>query len=127
MRPEEAVGTGTEGTEEAVGAGFSRPVIISAKTGAGLDDLRRAIVRELTGGESLRDTAAISNARHIALIEQARASLVSAEEAVGAGETPEEFVLADLQAARARLEEIVGARGSEDLLQHIFEKFCIGK
>ncbi len=107
--------------------GVSRPVIVSAKTGAGADDLRRAIVRELTGGESLRDTAAISNVRHIALIEQARASLVSAEGAVGAGDTPEEFVLADLQAARARLEEIVGARGSEDLLQHIFEKFCIGK
>jgi tRNA modification GTPase len=117
----------TEGTEEAVGAGFSRPVMVSAKTGAGLDDLRRAIVHELTGSESLRETAAISNVRHIALIEQARASLVSAEGAVAAGETPEEFVLADLQAARARLEEIVGARDSEDLLQHIFEKFCIGK
>ena len=129
----------TEGTGEAAGSGLcaapkpptgeggSRPIIVSAKTGAGADELRRAIVRELTGGESLRDTAAISNARHVALIEQARASLASAEGAVGAGDTPEEFVLADLQAARARLEEIVGARGSEDLLQHIFEKFCIGK
>ncbi|MBF8300549.1 MAG: tRNA modification GTPase MnmE, partial [Acidobacteria bacterium] len=109
------------------GVGAGGLLSVSAHTGAGADDLRRAIVRELTGSESLRDPAAISNVRHITLIEQARASLVSAEEAAAAGDTPEEFVLADLQAARARLEEIVGARTSEDLLQHIFEKFCIGK
>ena len=100
---------------------------VSAKTGAGADDLRRGIVSSLTGGDSLRDTAAISNVRHIALIEQARASLVTAEQVAAAGDTPEEFVLADLQAARAQLEEIVGTRTSEDLLRHIFEKFCVGK
>ncbi len=100
---------------------------VSAKTGAGMDDLRRGMVSELTGSDSLRDTAAISNVRHVTLVEQARASLVTAEQAVAAGGTPEEFVLVDLQAARARLEEIVGARTSEDLLRHIFEKFCIGK
>ena len=38
-----------------------------------------------------------------------------------------DFILADLQAARARLDEVVGARTSDDLLQHIFERFCIGK
>jgi tRNA U34 5-carboxymethylaminomethyl modifying GTPase MnmE/TrmE len=46
---------------------------------------------------------------------------------VAGGETPEEFVLTDLQAARASLEEIGGARTNEDLLRHIFQKFCIGK
>ena len=100
---------------------------VSAKTGEGAEDLRRDIVSELTGSDSLRDTAAISNVRHITLIEQARVSLAAAEQAVAVGDTPEEFVLADLQAARARLEEIVGARTSEDLLKHIFEKFCVGK
>jgi tRNA modification GTPase len=108
-------------------AGFSRPIEVSAKTGADLDVLRGAIVRELTGRESLRDTAAISNTRHIALLEQARASLVAAQRAAAVAGTPEEFVLADLQAARARLDEVVGTRTSEDLLQHIFERFCIGK
>jgi len=39
----------------------------------------------------------------------------------------EEFVLADLQQARAILEEITGQRTTEDLLQHIFSRFCIGK
>ena len=101
-------------------------VEVSAKTGEGVNDLRRAIVRELTGRESLRDAAAISNTRHIALLEQARANLVAASGSFVAA-APEEFILADLQAARARLDEVVGTRTSDDLLQHIFERFCIGK
>ena len=50
--------------------GASGLLSVSAKTGAGADELRRAIVCELTGSESLRDTAGISNVRHITLIEQ---------------------------------------------------------
>ncbi|MBI2188631.1 MAG: tRNA uridine-5-carboxymethylaminomethyl(34) synthesis GTPase MnmE [Acidobacteria bacterium] len=100
---------------------------VSAKTGALLDELRSAIVRELTGAEPLRDTATLTNVRHIGLMEQAREGLAGARDAAARGDTPEEFVLADLQAARARFDEIVGARTSEDVLQHIFERFCIGK
>ena len=102
-------------------------ITVSAKTGAGLDDLRRAIVRELTGAESPRDAAAISNMRHVALLEHARASLVRAQSAAMHDEAREEFVLADLQEARVRFDEIVGTRTSEDVLRHIFDKFCIGK
>lgn len=110
-----------------VSTGGSPDVIISAKTGDGLATLRTAIARELTGEEALRDTATISNTRHITLLEQARTSLAAAQASASAGDTPEEFVLTDLQAARVRLDEIVGVRTSEDVLRHIFERFCIGK
>jgi tRNA modification GTPase len=102
-------------------------VTVSAKTGAGLDDLRCAIVRELTGAESLRDDAGMSNMRHVVLLERARASLLRAQSATVHDKASEEFVLADLQEARARFDEIVGTRTSDDVLRHIFEKFCIGK
>jgi tRNA U34 5-carboxymethylaminomethyl modifying GTPase MnmE/TrmE len=36
-------------------------------------------------------------------------------------------VLADVSEARGALEEITGARTSEDLLRHIFANFCVGK
>jgi len=114
-------------TTSVVGADFSRPISVSAKTGAGFDDLRRAIVCALTGGESLKDSVAISNTRHVALLVDARESLLSAQRAADAGATPEEFVLTDLQAARARFDDLVGTRTSEDVLRHIFERFCIGK
>lgn len=100
---------------------------VSAKTGDGIPALRAAIVRSLSGEESLRDGAAISNARHVALLQHARECLQRARVAAVAGDTPEEFLLTDLQAARASFDEIVGVRTDESVLAHIFERFCIGK
>ena len=102
-------------------------VSVSAVTGSGMDELRKAMVTALTGDDSLRDTASVSNMRHIELITLARTSLAAARDAAIAGVTPEEFVLTDLQAARAHLDEIVGVRTSEDVIAHIFANFCIGK
>jgi tRNA modification GTPase len=100
---------------------------VSALSGDGFDALRRTIAMALVGEERLRDDARISNTRHIALLEQCRASLDTARRAAETGNVPEEFLLIDLQAARMRLDEIVGRRTSEDVLRHIFERFCIGK
>src|SRR6185436_19219665 len=102
-------------------------VRVSALTGDGFEPLRRAIASALVGEERLRDPAPISNTRHIALLEECRASLEAARRAAEAGDVPEEFLLIDLQAARMRLDEVVGRRTSEDVLRHIFERFCIGK
>ena len=107
-------------------AAIANAIDVSATTGDGLDALACAIARTLTAGEPLRDSAAVSNVRHIALLEQAREHLRAAA-AAAAPNAPEEFVLADLQAAREELDEIVGRRTSDDVLRHIFERFCIGK
>jgi tRNA modification GTPase len=105
-----------------------RAVAVSAVTGQNLDELRRAILERLEGGEERRDAPTITNARHIALLARARTHLRSAADAAAEGvATPEEFLLAELQPARAAIEEVTGTRTSEDLLQHIFERFCIGK
>jgi tRNA modification GTPase len=106
---------------------MSRDAAVSALTGEGFDTLRLMMADALVQDERLRDRAPISNARHIALLEQCRASLVAARDAAEAASVPEEFLLTDLQAARTRLDEIVGRRTSEDILRHIFERFCIGK
>ena len=101
-------------------------ISLSAATGDGLTELRRAIGAALTADAAPRDTAVISNIRHVSLLRAARESLTSARDA-GASATPEEFLLSDLQSARLRFDEIVGVRTSDDVLAHIFEKFCIGK
>ena len=103
-------------------------VEVSATTGRGIDDLRRRIVRALDV-DFHSDRPAITNVRHIALVEQADRALQRARSAVlDHGEAlPEEFVLADLQEARGAFEEITGRRTSDDVLAHIFERFCIGK
>src|SRR5581483_9174752 len=89
-----------------------RGIAVSSVTGEGLDRLRAAIAVALDV-EPRRDAPAMTNVRHIALVQQAHAALRRAREAVG---SPEEFVLADLQEARAALEEIAGRRATDDLL-----------
>jgi len=104
----------------------ARVVAVSALTHQGIAELRQAIVQELTAAESLLDTPAITNVRHVSLLEDARSALARGREAAMAA-APEEFIAADLQQARERLDEIVGKRTSDDVLRHIFERFCIGK
>jgi tRNA modification GTPase len=101
-------------------------VRVSVLNPLGLDDLRRAIVLSLTGEESLRDGAALSNLRHVELLRDVENILRRARSAVGQ-RAPEEFALADLHQARARLAEVVGLGASDEVLEHIFAKFCIGK
>jgi tRNA modification GTPase len=101
-------------------------LVISARTRAGLDDLLAAATCALTDGEPLRDRPEITNVRHTALLEKARTALAQTERAIEDA-VPEEFPLIDLQEALGALQEITGERTTDDLLQRIFERFCIGK
>jgi tRNA modification GTPase len=105
-----------------------RGIQVSAKTGGGMPELRKAILAALDI-DPCRDRPDITNVRHIDLLERARASLQRARAAALAegGSMPEEFVLADLQEARSAFEEVTGRRAPEDVLAHIFARFCIGK
>ena len=101
---------------------------VSARTGEGVDALRAGLVRALDV-EVRDDPPSITNLRHVALLERAHEALSRAHAAAGAGgdALSEEFVLADLADARAALEEISGRRTTDDVLAHIFSRFCIGK
>ena len=98
---------------------------ISSLTDVGIDALREALAGA-PGGDALRDRAPIANMRHAALLEHARHAVARARAASAAG-IAEEFVLADLHEARARFDEITGARPQDEVLRVIFERFCIGK
>ena len=115
------------------GSDLDLPLVpVSSRTGDGLDCVRQQLRSTLEGpahAGSPRDSAAVTNVRHAALLERARDALRHAVESVDqpGGPAPEEFVLADLHEARAALEEVTGKRAPEDLLRHIFSRFCIGK
>jgi tRNA modification GTPase len=99
---------------------------VSALIGSGLDRLRQRVADVLLGQDDLRDAPAISNARHLSLVDAAAAAVRHAEEALAEGAT-EELVLIDLTSARRALEDITGRRTPDDVLQHIFARFCVGK
>lgn len=103
-------------------------IAVSAVEGTGLPDLRRSIALEL-GLLVSGDCPEITNTRHLDLLDRAAQGVSRALDAVerAGGALSEEFVLADLQDARVSLEEVTGRRTSSDLLEHIFERFCIGK
>ena len=101
-------------------------VEVSALTGVGLDRLRSMVAERLAGGDEWRDPPRISNVRHLALVDETMTSVERAVGALDAGAT-EEVVLVELGAARRALEEITGRRTPEDLLRHIFSRFCVGK
>jgi tRNA modification GTPase len=105
-----------------------RGIPVSAVTGEGVERLRDAIAAALDE-DPRRDPPAITNVRHAALLERAGEALIRAKQAAVSSERPlpEEFVLVDLQEARGALEEITGRRTSDDVLAHIFGRFCIGK
>ena len=101
-------------------------VAVSALTGSGMALLRRRIAAALDV-DYHADRPAMTNVRHVALLERAGQALKSARTAAQDLALSEEFVLADLQIARDALEEVTGRRAPEDVLAHIFERFCVGK
>lgn len=103
-------------------------VNVSARDGRGLETLIDRMIAALSG-EALADVPLVTNVRHADLLTRARASLTRAHDVLSASSSPipEEFLLSDLQDAAALLQEIVGRRTTDDLLRHIFTRFCIGK
>ncbi len=101
-------------------------VAVSALTGSGVPALRASLAAGLSGGDTRRDPPAITNVRHANLLRRARSALARARASARDG-VPEEFVASDVADARASLEQVTGARTTDDVLQAIFARFCIGK
>jgi tRNA modification GTPase len=102
---------------------------ISLQTGDGVAGLKQRLAERLLGAERLRDVPAVTNVRHIELLVKAADAISRGRTtlAESQGKVPEEFLLSDLQEARGALEEVTGRRTSEELLRHIFGRFCVGK
>ena len=105
------------------------PVFVSARSGEGLARLAERVAATLSDAPAHRDVPLVTNLRHTRLLEESQAALARARQAieVSGGGVPEECLLADLQEAVGRLQEVTGQRSTEDLLRHIFDRFCIGK
>jgi tRNA modification GTPase len=100
-------------------------VLTSAVTGAGVEELRRAIVQLATGGAAA-ESGMLTTLRHRQSVETALAALADARRAVADG-TPHEMVLLDLYRALWALDALTGQTTTDDVLQRIFSTFCIGK
>ena len=100
---------------------------ISAKTGEGIDNLIDQMKQSTLGSANYSEKSAIvSNIRHFQCLCSARNSLSDAIVSVNQKYSGE-FIAVDLRNAADFLGEIIGEVTSEDVLNNIFSKFCVGK
>jgi tRNA modification GTPase len=103
-------------------SGVAAEVCVSAKTGAGLDDLRHALLQAV-GWQSRGEGVYLARERHLRALARAQEHLQSAAMQHGRWE----FFAEELRMAQAALSEITGQFTADDLLGEIFARFCIGK
>ncbi len=100
---------------------------VSAKTGAGIGALRKAILEAIApAGAFEQETGFITSVRHERLLAESGDYLEKARGAVEDG-IPHEMLLLDLYAALRPIDAITGATTADDILNRIFSTFCIGK
>jgi tRNA modification GTPase len=100
-------------------------IFISAKHSVGLEKIKEIISEELKK-ERTHIQDVLLNQRHYLLLKKASEELRNAKKSLlqGAGN---ELVADDLRRAVKTLGEIIGESFSQDVLNNIFSKFCIGK
>ena len=99
---------------------------ISAKTGFGLDELRKLLSDSQKSATLDSDQTIVTNLRHYQALMKASESLENVKRSVAAGQTPD-LLSEDLRQALHHLGTILGEVTTDEVLGNIFEHFCIGK
>ena len=103
-------------------------VEVSVKERTNIEGLEKAIEDTVwSGGYSSGEGAIVSNARHKELLDKALRNMLSVKEALGRQAAQPELAAVDLREAAYHLGLITGRSVSGDVLDRIFERFCIGK
>jgi tRNA modification GTPase len=107
--------------------GLGQLLPVSAHTGAGLEELRRAILQRLAPqGLIAPESGSLTSIRHEMLLRESLEAIRNARRAVDF-HIPHEMILIDLYAALKPIDAVTGATTADDILNHIFSTFCIGK
>lgn len=106
----------------------NKPVVkISAKTKEGLEDLYEQILKMFKLNEiEINDGEVITNIRHKNQIRKSIDDLEQAKKGIEI-KMPIDVVAVSLKEALEDLSEITGENVSEDIINNIFSKFCLGK
>lgn len=99
---------------------------ISAKTGAGLDELKRRLL-EIAGRAPGTESPWLARERHVLALNNAGEHLALADEHASHDDQVLDLFAEELRLAHGELCSITGQFTSDDLLGEIFSRFCIGK
>ena len=101
-------------------------IALSAKTGIGLDALRRELLA-VAGWQSAPEGVFMARERHVQALKRVAVHLAEAQVLLAARAQSLDLLAEELRLGQNALNEITGAFGADDLLGVIFSSFCIGK
>ena len=101
-------------------------IYLSAKTGVGVDELRNVLQSRFDAQSAYRGDVVVSSQRHYEALWESAESLQAALNALRNG-LPTDLLSEDIRQVLYHLGTITGEITSEDVLQNIFSRFCIGK
>ena len=94
---------------------------------SGVDAIEKAIERRVyDGGIQQKESVTVTNVRHKSLLQEAESSVSDAIE-MGQRHEPLEIIEIDVNNAYVSLGEITGEAVSDDILDEVFSRFCLGK
>ncbi|MBR6737964.1 MAG: tRNA uridine-5-carboxymethylaminomethyl(34) synthesis GTPase MnmE [Clostridia bacterium] len=99
---------------------------ISAKTGSGVSELKNLLYQKAFNGGIDKNAELIVEERHLKALEKANQNAENALNSVSLG-VPLDLVAEDVKAVWDALGEITGTTASEEIIDEIFAKFCVGK
>ncbi|MBS1584376.1 MAG: tRNA uridine-5-carboxymethylaminomethyl(34) synthesis GTPase MnmE [Bacteroidetes bacterium] len=102
------------------------PIYISAKNKENIQQLKQKLYEMVAGGQVKQEGTVITNARHFAALQEVQRSLEDIKKGMG-NNLPGDLVALDIRRCLYYLGEITGEITTEDKLDYIFSKFCIGK
>ncbi|WP_286733545.1 MULTISPECIES: tRNA uridine-5-carboxymethylaminomethyl(34) synthesis GTPase MnmE [Sphingobacterium] len=102
------------------------PLYISAKEQIGVEELKDELINRVHLGNLNTDDVMVTNIRHVEALQKTADSL---ERVIYGIDNPvtSDFLAMDIRQALYHLGEITGSVSTDDLLDNIFSKFCIGK
>ena len=103
-------------------------VEISAKDNIGIEDMQEKIYPYIVEEdvENSSEKLIITNIRHKTALEKTKDAIKNIFETIDMG-LPMDLISVDLKEALDSLSEITGEISSEDILDHVFGNFCVGK
>jgi tRNA modification GTPase len=105
---------------------FPGELLISAKEGLHIDQLKKRLVGQVLAGKTNAEGTIVTNARHFHALQQVSSALSDIRRGLDQGLSGDLLSL-DIRRCLHFLGEITGEITSEDQLDYIFSKFCIGK
>src|SRR5690606_6984785 len=102
------------------------PLNISAKEQIGIEELKDELLNQVNLSNINTDDVMVTNIRHVEALQNTRTAL---EKVIYGIDNPvtSDFLAMDIRQALHHLGEITGTVTTDDLLENIFSKFCIGK